>query len=112
MYGEYEIIKITTGEIDSSWKQKVAAEIILRNLNNKYNNNYKMQLSHNGKSVFNSNRPTEAQLYRINQLEIYNPMFTGISKESATKYLKQYMKIKGDFIPLTEEESKIMSQPI
>lgn len=114
----YNIIDKTTGIIDSSYDQFDAANLILRNLNKKYHNKYEMKSTYSKKFVYNGNRPSEAQLWRINEIEkaYIGVSFQHTSKEAATKFLERYIhggyKEERLIEPPTDEERYIMSMPL
>lgn len=111
----YLIINNKNGATDVSYEQKEVAELLVRNLNNYRNGSFKIEHSWN-KSMYNKNRPSEAQLWRINQLELTFEKFTGITKAAATQYLSKHMHggytDQAAIVPLTNEEKYIMSIPL
>lgn len=113
----YTIIDNKTNIPDVSYEQREVAELMLRNLNNYRDYSYRMQSSSN-KWTSNKNRPSEAQLWRINLIEQsrIGVKFKDITRTAATKFLERY--IQGGYKeerliePQTDEERLIMSMPI
>lgn len=109
------IIDNKTNIPDVSYEQPEVAELLVRNLNNYRNGSFRMEHSWN-KTIYNKNRPSEAQLWRINQIENPSRKFTGITRQAASKYLDQH--IHGGYKdmrllePETDEERYIMSMPM
>lgn len=86
-----DVVNIKTNKIDSSWDQLWAAELMCRNLNDYRKNSHKVDINYKKTFVDNRNRPSEAQLYLINQLEaIRDVSWCGITRKSASDFISKY----------------------
>ena len=84
----YCIINKTNGNLEGYYYNFKMAEIMARNLSNYYDgiNTYAITKDSTHE------RPSEQQMYRINQIEEhYNIPFTGITRKAATKFLSEHI---------------------
>lgn len=84
----YCIINKTTGNLEGYYQNLKMAEIMARNLSKYYDGVHKFAITKDS----THERPSEQQMYRINQIEEhYNIPFTGITRKAATKFLSEYI---------------------
>lgn len=86
----YCVINKKNGVVEGRYKYREHANILCRNLIAYHNAPYAVT------KITENSRPTDKELYWINQIEKnYNIQFTGITEESARKFLKEHInKVK------------------
>lgn len=83
----YCIINKDTKRIEGAYDDYSAAEIMMRNLNERY-----IDTSFAITTGTTEDRPTSRQMYRIKQIENeYNVIFQGITKTEAKLFLDKYL---------------------
>ena len=84
----YCVMNKQNGCVECIYEEYDKAEIMARNLSNYYNGRYTFAITKDSRYQ----RPTEQQMYRINQIEkFYNIQFNGITRNAATKFLNEYI---------------------